>query len=745
MAPKVSAGTTYRPRKKHHFLLWFLLLIVVAGTAAVIAASAYWLRDLPTLEGIEKYSYSQTTTIYANDGKTVLAEFYLQDRQPVKLAEINGDVIQATLATEDERFYDHGAVDVIGIGRALWNNVSARLFGQETGLQGASTISQQLVRNTVLNEEATDISVKRKLREARLAMDLEEVYTKDQILNMYLNTINYGDNCYGIQAAAKHYFSKNASDLSLIQAATLAGIPQSPNAFTPTVDPDACKERRNIVIDRMAECGYITAKKAKKLKKKKLELDVAEEKSSDGIYAYPYFTSYVRDTLVNEYSTAEIFEGGLSVYTTLDIPTQRAAEDACNAQLETLAPDVEVSLVSIEPDTGYIKALVGGRDFYADQFNIATQGQRQPGSSFKAFTLATAIKQGINPSTLIDCSSPAIFGKTGDDLSGYSAQYGYNYGYMSDEDIAATGAWRVENFGNADYGIRSIQSAFAVSSNTGFARLIRQVGAQNVVNTAHAMGVTSDLDAVDSLTLGTSGVTVLEMADAYATFATGGIHRDATAITRIVDRDGNAIYEWQDEPTQALDKDVACACIKVMKTVLTQGTATAAQLYTGQEAAGKTGTSENYRDHWLVAYTPQLSTAVWIGSRQEQELPGLDCCYVWRTFMTSALEGSAIEQFPTAPDPEYNNEFNADQNGTLGSILAQQEADAAKSSKKKKSSSTSDDEDEDSDEDEDEDSDEEEDEDEDEDDSMYDDDDGDGYDDWTGDAVPEDEGDYEEE
>ena len=728
MAPKVSAGTTYRPRKKHHFLLWLLLIIVCAGTAAVVAASAYWLRDLPTLNGIEKYGYSQTTTVYASDNKTVLAEFYLQNRQPVKLAEISGNVIQATLATEDERFYDHGAVDVIGIGRALWNNVSARLFGTDSGLQGASTITQQLVRNTVLSEEATDISVKRKLREARLALDLEEVYTKDQILNMYLNTINYGDNCYGIQAAAKHYFSKNASDLSVLQAATLAGIPQSPNAFTPTIDPDACKERRNLVLDRMAECGYISEKNAEKLKKKKLKLKVAPAKSSDGIYAYPYFTSYVRDTLVNEYSTSEIFEGGLSVYTTLDIRLQKAAESACNSQLEMLDPQIEAALVSIDPDTGFIKALVGGRDFYADQFNIATQGLRQPGSAFKAFTLATAIKQGINPTTLVDCTSPAIFGKSGADLSGYSSD-SYEYYGTTGEDATGEGTWRVENFGGADYGIRSIQSAFAVSSNTGFARLIRQVGAQNVVNTAHAMGITSDLEAVDSLTLGTSGVTALEMADAYATFATGGIHRDATAITRIVDRDGNAIYEWQDEPTQALDKDVACASIKVMKTVLTQGTATAAQLYSGQEAAGKTGTSENYRDHWLVAYTPQLSTAVWIGSRQEQELPGLDCCYIWNTFMTAALEGSPVEQFPTAPDPAYNNTYNFQQNETLGSILAEQQAAEEKASKKKKKSSDSD-EDEDSDE-EDEESDESE-------EAL--DEDGDGFDDETGEELV-----YEEE
>ena len=710
MAPKVSAGTAYRPRKKHHFLLWLLLIIVCAGTAAVVAASAYWLRDLPSLDGIEKYSYSQTTTVYANDNKTVLAKFYLQDRQPVKLAEISANVIQATIATEDERFYDHGAVDVIGIGRAIWNNVAGRFGGESTGLQGASTITQQLVRNTVLDEEAADITVKRKLREARLALDLEDVYSKDQILNMYLNTINYGDNCYGIQAAAKHYFSKNASELSVLQAATLAGIPQSPNAFTPTVYPDACKERRNLVLERMAECGYITQEECADLQSKKLKLKVAKAKSSDGIYAYPYFTSYVRDTLLNEYSTAEIFEGGLSVYTTLDIPMQKAAESACEAQLQGLSEDIEVALAAVDPDTGYIKAIVGGRDFYKDQFNIATQGSRQPGSAFKAFTLATAIKQGINPNTLIDCSSPAIFGEAGD-LSGYAAEYNGDGEYYDYTDVNTDDSkvWRVENFDNADYGIRSIQSAFAVSSNTGFARLIRQVGAQNVANTAHAMGIKSDLDAVDSLTLGTSGVNALEMADAYATFATGGIHRDATAITRIVDRDGNAIYEWQDEPTQALDKEVACASIKVMKTVLTQGTATAAQLYTGQEAAGKTGTSENFRDHWLVAYTPQLSTAVWIGSRQEQELPGLDCCYVWNTFMTAALEGSEIEAFPTSADPNYNNAFNEKQDNELGSILAAQ-AEAAKKSKKKSSSEDADEEDEDEEDEEDENSDDSEDE-----------------------------------
>ena len=636
-------------RKWPHLFLWLLLVLVCAGTAAVVVVSSAWLRDLPSIDGIEQYGYTQTTRVYAGDGTTLLAEFYLQDRQPVKLAEVSGTVIEATLATEDERFYDHGAIDVIGIARALVNN----LTNEEGGLQGASTITQQLVRNTVLSEEATDISVKRKLREAQLALELESVYSKDEILNLYLNTINYGDNCYGIQAAARHYFQKNASELSLVEAAALVGIPQSPTAYTPTVDPDACWERRNVVLQRMLECGYIDQGTYDEAVNAPLELNAAPERSIDGIFAYPYFTSYVRDTLLENYSTQLVYEGGLTVYTTLDIGMQQKADEACAEQLSWLDGDIEASLVAIDPDNGFIKCMVGGRDFYADQYNLATQAQRQPGSSFKAFTLTTALKQGINPSTLIDASGPAQLDN-----------------------------WHVENWENESYGIITIQNAFAISSNTAFARLIKQVGPQNVANTAYSMGITSELDAVDSLTLGTSGVTTLEMADAYATFATGGLHRDATAITSVVDRDGNVIYEWEDQPVQALDREVACAAIKVMKTVFTQGTATSAQLYTGQEAAGKTGTSENYRDHWLVGYTPQLSCAVWIGSREERAIPGLNCNYLWQSFMSRALEGSDIEAFPTAADPTYDNPWNQTQNDTLGAILKQKEEEERKAREK---------------------------------------------------------------
>ena len=626
-----------RPRKKgrmRHRILLAALGVLTAAAAACIALCSYWLQDLPSTDPIEGFQVSGTTTVYANDGKTVLAKFYLEDRQPVNLDKIGDSAVQATLATEDNRFYDHGAVDPIGIGRALVNNVLHRGYRQ-----GASTITQQLVRNTILVDEAQESTLKRKVREAALAYQLEGKLSKDEILNLYLNTVNYGDNCYGIEAASRHYFSKSAKKLTTLQAATLVGIPQSPNAYTPTAHPDACKQRRNVVLQRLADTGRISQDKADSLKKKPVKLKVGITGSSaDGIYKYPYFTSYVRDTLLNNMGVAGVYEGGLKVYTTLDPDLQEDAEAACRAQYDQwYDTDAEIALVSIDPDTGHIKAMVGGRDYRTDQFNLVTQASRQAGSSFKAFTLAAAIEDGINPATMIDCTSPAQLGN-----------------------------WKVENIDNNNYGIRSIQSAFAVSSNTGFARLCQEIGADKVVQMAKRLGIASELSAVDSITLGTSGVSPLEMCGAYATFANGGTQRVPTAITKVVDRNGNTTYEWKDEGAKVLSDEVCYASTKVMETVFTQGTAVSAQLDSAQIAAGKTGTSEKERDHWLCGFTPQLSTTVWIGSRQEKSLPNLDPCYVWKSYMDTALANSPIEAFPTANDPVYDNPFNSSQTGKYG-------------------------------------------------------------------------------
>ena len=497
--------------------------VLVAGFVGVYALGTSWLQDLPDYEDADAFNTSLPTVVYASDEKTVLAEFQLENREPVTIDEISPYALRGTVATEDERFYEHGGVDLMGIARALVNN----LMGGD--LEGASTITQQLVRNTILVSEMDSISLERKVREAYLSIKMEERYSKDDILLMYLNTINYGSGAYGIQAAAQRYFSKDASQLTLAEAATLVGIPQSPTYNNPIDNPDNCLARRNVVLDRMLSNGCIGQDEYEAAKAEPLVLNPTEP-TSDGIQKYPYFTSYVRYLLTDpegpyKYSKDEVFKGGLKVVTTLDVNMQEAAEvAAANKEAEANnyveGDPFEVSLVAIDPDNGYVKALVGGRDYYTSQVNLATGlggSGRQAGSSFKTFTLVAALEAGISPDTMIDCSTTVEFP-----------------------------GWKVSNIGHHDYGTRSLARAFAVSSNTGFARLIMSLGPEKVVEVAHRMGITSDLNAVGSLTLGSESVTPMEMADAYATIANGGTHYDPECILRIEDRKGNVLVDNSD-------------------------------------------------------------------------------------------------------------------------------------------------------------------------------------------------------
>ena len=312
---------------------------------------------------------------------------------------------------------------------------------------------------------------------------------------MYLNTINYGDGAYGIESAANHYFSKSAKDLTLAESALLAAIPQSPTNNNPKNNPDRAKERRNLVLDRMLSNGYITQEEHDEAQASDLDLNpAATDEHNDGIYQFPYYTSWIRKLLLDEYSSEEVYSGGLTVYTSLDVSKQQAAESACNEKLDSLDDDVDIALSSIDPSNGYVVALVGGRDYYEDQFNLATQASRQAGSCFKMFTLVAAIEAGISPSTYISCSSPVTIGN-----------------------------WTVENYGGTSQGTKTIQGATQVSSNTGYARLIDVVGADKVVEVAKRMGITSELEAVPFITLGSQGVNTLQMASAYATLASGGV------------------------------------------------------------------------------------------------------------------------------------------------------------------------------------------------------------------------------
>ena len=369
-----------------------LIVAVVAG----IATLGSWLDDLPDYESADAFNASAPTYVYASDRKTVLGRFQMEYREPVELSQISPLLVNAVVSTEDARFYEHDGVDYYGVMRALVNNLTG---GK---LEGASTITQQFVRNTILAEEMDDITMKRKVREAYLAMKMEERFHKDEILRMYLNTINFGAGAYGAEAAARRYFSKSAMDLTLPEAALLAGIPQSPTYNDPLQYPERAYERRNIVLARMLGEHFITQEEFDEAKSEPLNLNPTEIKD-DGIIAYPYFTSYVRYLLYNDYdlSEADILKGGLKVYTTLDVHKQIDAENACAEKRRSLYNEnMQVAMAVVDPNSGNVQALVGGSDYYASQVNLATGqggGGRPCGSVFKTFTLVESIKKQIDP------------------------------------------------------------------------------------------------------------------------------------------------------------------------------------------------------------------------------------------------------------------------------------------------------------------------------------------------------------
>ncbi len=620
-------------------ILAIIAAIIISLFIGAAALASTWLQDLPDYTNSDAFGTSATSTVYASDGKTVLAEFQLENRDPVEIDQISEYVLNGTVATEDERFYDHKGVDLYGTMRALVNNLTGG------ALEGGSTITQQLVRNTILSEEMNEISFKRKLREMYIATKMEEMYDKDEILLMYLNTINYGSGSYGIEAAAERYFSKHANELTLAEAATLVGIPQSPTYNNPIDHAENCLARRNLVLDRMVSNGYITSEEAEAAKAEQIVLNTTEP-SMTGITAYPYFASYVRNQLLNEggnydFSVADIFEGGLSIITTLDVEYQEAAEAAAAKKVEQVGSDFEVAMVALDNDNGYIKAMVGGKDYDNQQVNMATgegSSGRQCGSSFKVFTLLAALEAGISPETLIDAGAV----------------------------LELDGANEVHNLDNHNYGTRSIASALAVSSNTAFVRLLLSVGVENVKDMAQRLGIKGTLQEVAGLTLGINSTTPLEMASAYSTIANGGTYYEPQCIISITDKDGKTIVDnSHPEGERVISEEIAYAAIQAMEGVVTEpdGTAHDARLANGQPVAGKTGTTDDRKDHWFIGCTPSLTAAFWLGQRadtyaQARTIPGyLTVTSAFADFMNRVLEGVPVEQFKEAPEPDYIEKY----------------------------------------------------------------------------------------
>ena len=599
-------------------------LVAFAGACilAVVLVCTSWLQNLPDYSNIDLYAKSGYSTIYASDRTTVLGKITLENRIEVARNEVSDYVVNGTVATEDERFYQHNGVDIMGVGRAVINNLTGR------AREGASTITQQLVRNTVLLDEMSSITVERKVREMYIALKVEQEYTKDQILMMYLNVINYGDGNYGIETAAQDYFGCSASELTLAQSAMLVGIPQSPNANNPREHYDTALERAHLVLRRMLSNGYISQEEYDQAvsEKPKLYKHKSNEDNFNSNLA-PYFVDYVKQLLqTDEFNISELSQGGLSIYTTLDPKAQKAANKAVKEGMAQYDSDMDASLTSIDPSTGNIVAMVGGKNYKKNQFNLATQMSRQAGSSFKTFTLIAAMGEGVSPDTYIDSSSPAEI----------------------------TPTWTVSNSEGEGSGNITLRSATTYSVNTVYARLAHGIGAQCIVDTAKAMGITSELQPYESICLGAQGVNTLEMASAYATLAAGGVYHKPTAVLSVVDTRGNEVYNsGVNEGEQVISAAIAQEATNILKTVVEYGTGTSASLWCGQEAAGKTGTSENGRDLWFCGITPQYSTAVWSGYREEQSTylyGGSTCAPIWRAYTDAVLEGAELEEFPTTDE-----------------------------------------------------------------------------------------------
>ncbi len=606
--------------------VFVVLALVGAGIAYAFITNA--LKGLPDVNDPNAFTVAQPTKIYSADGK-LLANFFLENREIVPLSSVSPYLQHAVVAVEDERFYQHAGVDTVGIARAIWIDITTG-----STKEGASTITQQYIRNTILSSERYDITVERKIREMYLAYEFEKRHTKDEVLGAYLNTVYFGDGSYGAEAASMGYFGKHANDLTIGEAALLAGLPQSPLRLNPYSNLDGALARQRWVLGRMVANGYITQSEAKAAEEATVTLKKSVD-PSQGIYDCAYFVSYVRRQLLQQYSDTLVFKGGLQVYTTIDTKLQRAAERAVKAVLP-YKKDPDAALVSIDPSTGQIVAMYGGRDYTKDSYNTATQGRRQPGSSFKMFVLVTALEKGIPPRRQFNASSPAR--------------------------IPSHPVWIVNNSEGSGRGYITLSAATRSSVNAVFARLIWELGADEVAMTAKRMGITSSIPALPSIALGSAPVSPLEMASAYGTLANNGVHVPPTSITKILDSAGATIFEYKPAGSRVLTPQIAWAATQQLMGVVSGGTGTRAHL-SGREVAGKTGTAQNYQDAWFVGYTPQLVTSVWMGYSEgsipmrnvhgQRAFGGTFCAPIWHRFMAAALAGKPVQRFSREGSPHY--------------------------------------------------------------------------------------------
>jgi penicillin-binding protein 1A len=616
-------------------VLW--LLAASSFSFGLVSAIA---SGIPALDPEQQQAIERNGYIYAGNGETVLAVLRGdENRVLVEWEEIAPIMKQAIVAIEDRRFFEHRGIDIRGIARALWTDIRHRSV-----VEGGSTITQQFVKNAYAESQRT---LSRKVREAALSWQLEQRWEKQRILTAYLNTIYFGNGAYGIQQAARVYFDKTAKALELHEAALLAGIPADPSRYDPVAHPQAAAARRETVLRAMLQVGNIAPADFRAARR--MPLPQPDDVRLPGTRGpAPYFTNYVMEQLVDRFGAGQVFGGGLRVTTTIDLELQELARQAIAEWLPD-TDDPEVALVALDPTTGDVLAMVGGRNYRASQFNLAAQGERQPGSAFKPLALAAALERGISPATTFESKPVTI--------------------HLGDR------VWAVSNYEQAYLGRIDLETATVHSDNSVYAQLTRLVTPQRVVDTAVRLGITSPLESFFSIALGAQAVNPLELARAYSALANGGYRIDTAAgrpevgnrprvVAAVTDQDGRVVDDMRPVSQQVLHPRTVGHVNLMLQKTIESGTGRRAALQ-GWPAAGKTGTTENYGDAWFVGYTPQLVVAVWVGYPSELRpmltefdgepvAGGTFPALIWKSFMETALEHLDKEPVPFAPPPsEY--------------------------------------------------------------------------------------------
>jgi len=609
-----------------------LSIIVVIGLVLVI----YYTSTLPTLEELTPSQIAETSKVYALDG-SLITEFHAEEnREIISFNDISDYIKDAIVAVEDKRFFEHQGVDYRRIIGAFIADIRSGEWEQ-----GASTITQQYVKNIYFTPEKT---FRRKLNEALIAIQIERNYTKNKILEMYLNTINFGSGAYGIEKASETYFGKNASALNLPEAALLAGLVRAPEIYSPFNDMEKAKRRRDLVLQLMYEQEMIDTSKYLDALAEPVILNESSnadiDQDNDGRIA-PYFIDYVKRNLYDQkFTDYDVFKGGLRIYTTLDIELQEKAENAFKKVFpEEIEPSY--SLVSTDPENGYIYALIGGKDYDTSKFNIAIQGKRQPGSVFKVPVLMEAIRQNISPNNLFNPNGPIVI------------------------DMAEGPDWQVDNYGGQKFDVEkmSIVDGTINSVNVVYAQLIMEVGAENVENLCSEMEI-YDIGNNPAIALGglETGITPLDVTKIFSTLASGGFYRQPVSILKITDSEGNILYEYDPEENESnhrvMEEPTAYHVTEILKKVIESGTGRGANI--GRPAAGKTGTTSDLRDAWFAGYTPEMVTVVWMGNPDNKPIEAINGrtvvggsypADVWREFMMAALEDVPVSDFDR-PDKE---------------------------------------------------------------------------------------------